>query len=475
MEKIIGRRPQIAQFEAALASQKSEFIAVTGRRRIGKTFLIKTFFKEDICFHFTGIQNQALKFQLLAFTQELSHRSNTIITPPDNWLTAFSLLRDYVETVKSSRKKVVFLDELTWIDTKKSGFLQIFAHFWNSWAAWEGNIILVIAGSSTSWIVKKVYGDPGGLHNRVTKRIWLKPFTLAETEAFLRSKNSVLTRYDMALIYMAFGGVPFYLDAINSDESAAQCIERLCFADGGLLRNEFEHLYTAIFQKPDAHLRVVNVLAKHAYGLERNELLQQANMSNSGGSTKVLEDLETTGYIEYVVPYGKNSNLGKYVLSDFYSRFYLSFINNPKISTWMAHINSPAYKTWCGLAFEWLCYMHRKEIVRALGLSGIQTSVSYLNIKDDAGKIAAQIDLLIDRADNAINLCELKFSNNVYSLSKDEAEGMRKKVFHLQKLLKKTQSVFPTMITTFGCEKNMHFLSQITHQLDLNALFRMED
>jgi uncharacterized protein len=472
MEKIIGRQPQIALFEAALASPKSEFIAVTGRRRVGKTFLIKTFFKEDICFHFTGIQNQPLKLQLRAFTQELSYRTGAVITPPDNWLDAFGLLRDYVASIKSPRKKIIFLDELTWIDTKKSGFLQIFAHFWNSWAAWESNIILVIAGSSTSWIVNKVYGDTGGLHNRVTKRVWLEPFTLAETEAFFKHKNSVLTRYDMTLIYMAFGGVPFYLDAVNSDESAAQCIERLCFTEGGLLRDEFDHLYTAIFQNPEAHLRVVKTLANHRYGLERNDLLKQAAMNNSGGATKVLEDLESTGYIEYVVPYGKNSNSGKYILSDFYSRFYLNFISNPKISNWMTHINSPAYRTWCGLAFEWLCYVHRKEITRALGLGGIQTSTSYLNIKDDSGKMVAQIDMLIDRADNALNLCELKFSNTMYALTKAEAETIRKKIFHLQKLLKKNQSIFPTMITTFGCEKNTHFSGLITHQLDLNTLFK---
>lgn len=471
MEKLIGRSRQVAIFEEAYTSPKSEFIAVTGRRRVGKTFLIQTFFKNDICFHLTGVQNRPLKMQLQAFARELSHRTNTLNVPPDNWMDAFGQLRDYVSSVKTVGKKVVFFDELTWIDTKKSGFLQIFAHFWNSWAAWEGNIILVIAGSATSWIINKVYGDTGGLHNRVTRRIWLEPFKLAETEAFFRSKSSVLTRYEIALIYMAFGGVPFYLDAVNPDESAAQCIQRLCFTENGLLCDEFDRLYPSIFQHPEAHLRVVKVLAKHAYGLERNELLKQAKMTNSGGATKVLEDLEATGYVEYIVPFGKNVNGGKYVLADFYSRFYLNFISNPKITNWMSQINSSTYKTWCGLAFERLCYHHRKEITSALGLSGTQTSASYLNIKDEEGKMAAQIDLLVERADNAINLCEIKFSNNTYVLTKTEAESIRRKMFYLQKLLKKNQSIFPTMITTFGCEKNAHFLGLITHQLELDALF----
>lgn len=472
MVKIIGRTAQMAEFETALASPKSEFIAVTGRRRVGKTFLIRTYFDEALCFHITGVQNQPVKVQLRAFAQELGRRTKTSVTPPDNWIDAFGLLRNYLETVETSHKKVVFLDELTWIDTKKSGFLQIFAHFWNSWAAWTGDIVLVIAGSSTSWIVKKVYGDRGGLHNRVTKRIWLKPFTLAETEAFFKDKNSVLTRYEITLLYMAFGGVPFYLDAVKPDESAAQCIQRLCFSDDGLLRDEFDNLYKSIFEHPEAHLRVVRALAKHQYGMERNELLQLAEMANSGGSTKVLEDLEATGYIEYFVPFGKNVNGGKYVLSDFYSRFYLNFISNPKITNWLAQINSPAYKTWCGLSFERLCFLHKREIVAALGLSGIQTNISFLFIKDETGKTSAQIDMLIERGDNALNLCEMKFSQDTYTLTQTDAAEIRRKMTQLQSLLKKNQSVFPTMITTFGCEKNAHFLGLVTHQVDLGALFK---
>ncbi len=471
MQKIIGREPQMALFRDAETSDKSEFIAVTGRRRVGKTFLINTYFKDSICFHLTGVQNQPLKVQLQAFAQELSHRTNTFMPPPNNWMDAFGQLRRYVESLKTSKKKVVFLDELAWIDTPKSGFLQIFAHFWNTWAAWTNDIILVIAGSSTSWIVNKVYGDTGGLHNRVTKRIWLKPFQLAETEAFLKSKNSVLTRYEMVQIYMTMGGIPFYLDAIKEGESAAQTIQRLCFNEEGLLRNEFDQLYRAIFAHPEAHLRAIKALANHPYGLERKDLLKQAKMTNSGGATKVLDDLETTGYIQYVVPLGKNTNGGKYVLADFYSRFYLNFINNPKLSDWATQMNSPAYKTWCGITFEWLCFAHQKEIIAALGLSGIHTSVSYLNIKDDTGKMTAQIDMLIERADNALNLCELKFANDTYAIDKTEAENIRKKMAALRGVLKPRQSVFPTMITTFGCEKNTHYLGLITQQLDINALF----
>ena len=471
MKEIIGRNQQINIFNDAINSQQSEFIAVTGRRRVGKTYLINTFFKEDVCFYITGVQDQPINTQLRAFANELGFRQKNIVSTPENWLEAFAILRNYVETVKTERKKVIFLDELPWIDTGRSGFLQIFAHFWNSWAAWEKNIILVIAGSSTSWIVNKVYNDKGGLHNRVTKRIWLEPFKLSETEAFFKSKSITLSRYEIVLIYMAIGGVPFYLNEIKSGESASQSIERLFFGQDSMLKDEFDNLYKSIFSNPEPHIRIVKKLAQHPYGMERTELLKEAKITNSGGASKILDELVATGYLYYMVPFGKNSNSGKYILADFYSRFYLSFVSNRKISNWHSQIDNRVYKTWCGLAFEWLCHYHKKEIVNALGISGIQTSTNYLNIKDEKGKMTAQIDMLIERADNVMNLCEIKFSNDVYTLTKNEAENIRRKQFYLQAQLKRRNSIFPVMITTFGCEKNIHYLGLITNQLDVDCLF----
>jgi uncharacterized protein len=473
--EIFGREKEIVLFEAALTSAQSEFIAVTGRRRIGKTFLIKTFFQAELCFHFTGVQNQPMKVQLSTFANELGLRQKRRMSTAKDWIEAFSLLRDYVETLETNTKKVLFFDELPWMDTPRSGFLQIFAHFWNNWAAWEKNIILVIAGSSTSWIINKVYNDPGGLHNRVTKRIWLKPFDLHETEAFLRSKHIILSRYEITLLYMALGGVPFYLNEIRSGESAAQCIQRLCFTEGGLLQDEFKNLYSAIFNKPDAHLKIVKTLAQHHYGLERGELLKKTKISNTGAASKVLDELVATGYLHYMIPFGKKHNGGKYILADFYSRFYLTFIDHQTSMNWMSAANSPAYYTWCGLAFEWLCHYHSMAVLKALGINGIRTSTSYLSIKDESGKMTAQIDLLIDRADHTINLCEIKFANDVYVMTKSEADAMRKKVSQLGAKLKRRKSIFPVMITTFGCEKNMYYLGQIYHEVTLDDLFKSTD
>ncbi len=471
MSIILGRDKEILEFEEALESRQSEFIAITGRRRIGKTYLVNQYFKNEICFYLTGIQNQPTITQLVAFSEELKKRTKKKVEMPNNWLDAMFQLRNYVETVKTPKKKVIFFDELPWMDTQRSMFIQTFAHFWNSWAAWTNDIILIIAGSSTAWIVNKIYGDRGGFHNRVTKRIWLEPFKLSETEAFFKYKKITLSQYEVALIYMALGGIPFYLNEVKKGESATQCIQRLCFDKGGLLRTEFDNLYHSIFNKADAHLQVVRTLAKSNYGLSRTELLAKAKLPNSGGSTKILEELKAVGYIEYITPYGNRINSGKYILADFYSKFYLTFIENGLYNNWLNASLTNAYKVWCGYAFEWLCYYHKEEVAQALGILGTYKYTSFLNVKDDLKKPTMQIDMILDRADNAINLCEIKFCNTEYKMSKVEHDKIQKKKFYLYENLEKRKSVFPTMITTFGCAKNMYYLGVIANQVTLHDIF----
>jgi hypothetical protein len=468
---IIGRTAESKIFEDAMVSQSSEFVAITGRRRIGKTFLVNHFFDSNICFYFTGIQNKSKKIQLQAFAQELARRQNEYVPTPESWINAFELLRKYVESQQGNKKKVIFLDELPWMDTPKSDFLQIFAHFWNSWAAWTNDIILVIAGSSTSWIIKKVYNDRGGLHNRVTKRIWLKPFTLKQTEEFLESRNIKLSRYEITLLYMAMGGVPFYLNEIRPGESAAQTIQRLFFENDAPLRSEFGNLYHAIFNKADAYIRIVKTLAKHRYGLNRTELLKQAKITNSGGGSKILEDLVLTDYIAEMVPFGKKTNSVKYVLNDTYSMFYLNFVDSKTNQNWLSLIETAKYKIWCGLTFERVCFLHQENIKKALGISGIHSQMSHLSIFDDNKKALSQIDMLIERNDNVFNLCEIKFTRNVFVFTEAEAHKIRQKAFFLRTKIKEKQSIFPVLISPFGAEKNMYYLGLIQNEIKLDDLF----
>jgi uncharacterized protein len=470
MKLLLGRDKQIQEFEDAIASDESQFIAITGRRRVGKTYLVNTYFGDEICFYLTGIQNQPTSIQLEAFTNELQKRSKQKIEVPNDWLEALFLLRNYLEKIKTKKKKIIFFDELPWMDTQRSGFIQKFAHFWNSWAGWTKDIIIIIAGSSTSWIVNKIYNDRGGFHNRVTKRIWLKPFKLSETELFLKHKKINFSQYDIAILYMAFGGVPYYLNEIKKGESVTQCIQRLCFSENGLLQTEFENLYVSIFAKADAHIKVVKILAKHNYGLGRSELLKKAKIANSGGSSKILEDLIAVGYIDYLVPFGNRANSGKYILTDYYTKFYLSFIENGNNTNWNIISISNIFKTWCGFSFERLCYDHIYEIVSALGIGATFKNSSNLILKE-ANKINAQIDLVIERRDNALNLCEIKFSDKEYKLTALEAKKIANRKNNLATKIKSKEYILPTMITTFGCARNMHYINLIQNQVVLSDLF----
>lgn len=470
MDNIIGRENEKFKLSSLLKSDKSEFLAIYGRRRTGKTFLVKEYFSKHICFHMTGIQEGSMKDQLQLFSNELNIRRKEYIPSPKDWVEAFLLLREYIDSIKSNKsKKVIFLDELPWIYTQRSGFLQALGHFWNNWAAWQKNIILIICGSSTSWIIQKIFKDKGGLYNRVTSRIKLEPFHLADTEKFLLSKQIHLDRYQITNLYMVTGGIPFYLESIKKGLSAAQNIQSLCFDKNGILADEFQNLYHALFNNAEAHISIISSLAKNNYGLTRNEILKATGLPNAGSTTRIINDLLESDFIKYIIPYGSERYGGRYILLDFYSRFYFQFIKRKKKNDWMNIIGTPIWYSWAGISFESICYYHIQQIKKALGISGVTTNTYGLNMVNEENK--SQIDLLIDRKDQSIQLCEIKFSEMEYVLNKKTTENIRKKISTLKSMMKKSKTVFPTMITTYGCNKNQYYLGLITHEVILDDLF----
>ncbi len=471
MIEIFGRSKEIEILQETLDSRESEFLAITGRRRIGKTFLIKNFYKEKIVFSLTGVQKGTMADQLANFAREMSVRQKKKVEPPKNWQTAFWELEGYIKSLGRKKKKVLFIDELPWLHTARSGCILFLGHFWNSYANWETNTILVISGSATSVIIDKVFNDRGGLHNRVTKRIFLKPFTLFETKSYLQSRGVNMDFYQLTTLYMAIGGIPYYLKEIKKDKSAAQCIQELFFTNQGLLKGEFENLYHALFANAESCIPIIEALAKGTYGLTRTQLLQAAKIPNAGSTTRILTQLIECEFIEYLLPRGVRSNKGKYLLIDLYSRFYLRFVQNKKINHWMTVANTAQWYSWAGYAFEIVCLMHIKQIKKALGISGISSYHSTFYLKGDDQIKGSQLDLIIDRRDRCINLCEIKFTAKRYSMTKAEADNLRHKAFALESQLPVRKLIFPTMITTYGCHRNMHYLGVITNEVTLEGLF----
>ncbi|MEN0006510.1 MAG: ATP-binding protein [Bacteroidota bacterium] len=471
--KLIGRKEEQAILKAALSSDEAEMVAVIGRRRVGKTFLIKNVLAEYIDFEITGIQNMPRKGQLRNFAYALSEASGKKEAVPEDWFSAFVRLIELLKTKVGKDKQVVFFDELPWLATTRSGFLQGLSFFWNSWAV-NQRIVVVICGSAASWMIQKVVNHKGGLHNRITKLIQLYPFTLAETEAYLVSRNIHLNRYHTTQLYMAMGGIPHYLKEIKAGEGAVQNINRICFSPTGLLRKEFTRLYASLFSNSERHVAIIRALATTWSGLNRSEIIKQSKLSDGGGTKRILEELEQSGFISRHYPFGKKKNGLIYRLTDEYSLFYLKFIepkNNLETEVWQKLSQTQTYKSWSGYAFEGICLKHVAEIKKALSIGGVYAETHTFYQKGTATQKGVQIDLLIDRNDQVINLFEIKFYNAPFEISKSYAVELRTKLGVFQQATKTRKQVFINLLSPFPLVPNKHSVGLVDKALSLDDLF----
>ncbi|HVB03022.1 MAG TPA: ATP-binding protein [Chitinophagaceae bacterium] len=473
-DKIIGRKEELELLQNTKSSPSSEFIAVYGRRRVGKTFLIRHAFDNKFDFYVTGIANVSLSQQLINFNLELrkSDTSGMERTPADNWFEAFLQLINILEANNNHNKKVILLDELPWMDTARSGFLSALEHFWNSWASARNDVILIVCGSAASWMITKVINNTGGLYNRLTNRIKLEPFTLSECEAYFLSKFATFERYQIIQLYMAIGGIPYYLDKIDVGKSAAQNINKLCFETNGLLHNEFDLLYRSLFTNWEKHIAIIEALGSKEKGMTREEILLFSKMPDGGGTTRILKELEESGFIRKYLSFGKKEKQSLYQLTDFYSLFYLHWIkdNSPlDENSWINELDSPRQRAWSGYAYEQVCLMHTRQIKAGLGISGVQTRTSSWFSTDKKNR--AQIDLVIDRRDQVINICEMKFSINKFTIDKKYAEVLRNKIAVFKEQTGTRKAIFLTMITTFGLNINQYSNSLVQNDLTMDILF----
>lgn len=471
--QLIGRKAEQAILKEALASSEAEMVAVIGRRRVGKTFLIKSVLGERIDFEVTGIQNMPRQGQLKNFAFALSEATGNQEPVPEDWFNAFVRLIQHMKTKVDTEKRVVFFDELPWLATTRSGFLQGLSFFWNSWAV-NQNVVVVICGSAASWMIQKVVNHQGGLHNRITQLIQLYPFTLAETEAYLSSRNVHLNRYQTTQLYMAMGGIPHYLKEVKAGEGAVETINRICFSPTGLLRKEFTRLYASLFRHAERHVAIIRALATTWRGLSRNELIKLSKLSDGGGIKRILEELEQSGFISRSYPFGKKKNGMIYRLTDEYSLFYLKFIeskNTLETEVWQQLSQTQTYKSWSGYAFEGICLKHVAEIKRALSIGGVYAEAhSFYQKGTDATK-GTQIDLLLDRNDQVINLFEIKFYNAPFEVSKDYAATLRAKLAVFQQATQTRKQVFVHLISPFRLIQNKHSIGLIDKALTLDELF----
>ncbi len=467
---LIGRKKEISALNEMLRSNSSELIAVYGRRRVGKTFLIRECYKKNTVFEITGYYRGSMRDQLRNFHSQLKGNSAKINKHqiPRDWFTAFELLESYIDGLRKPGKKVVFIDEFPWLATARSKFLTAFEHFWNTYCTKRNDLVVVICGSAASFMVNRVIRNKGGLHNRITCQIPLKPFNLNETEKFLKSKKIGLTHYDIIQLYMTIGGIPFYLNKIKRGESVVQNIDRLCFENDGDLVNEFHEVFTSLFSNSKAHEKMTRVLAKTRKGITRNELLEKSSLGSGGAYSGTLDELIESGFVHQYTSFGKKSRESLYRLSDEYSLFFLKFME-PNLGqgtgTWARLSQKQTYKSWSGFTFESICLKHIQQIKKELGVDKIYSI--YSNWCNDK----AQIDLLIDRDDRIINLCEIKFYNAPFTINKKEYNDIRNKLIQFKDSTKTKKNVLVVTITTFGIVENSYSIELVTNSLTMDCLF----
>ena len=484
MEKnIVGRKHEIERLKKYVQSNRTEFIAIYGRRRIGKTFLVRELFENDFTFRITGKENASTKEQLENFSYALSSFSSGRPVP-DNWEEAFRMLSAYIEKEVTDDTKIIFIDELPWFDTYGARFVSALEHFWNDWAAYRHDVKLIVCGSATTWMLDNVINSRGGLHNRATHTMLLSPFTLQETSEYFNAFGFHYEKLELIECYMAVGGVAYYLSLFEQDKSVAQNIESLCFTRGGELVDEFQKLFKSLFKKADNHIAVIKALQKKGMGMTRLEIIRETRLTNNGNLSKLLNELERCSFIRSYIPFQRTKKDRLYQLIDPFTLFYSRFMNEGNTFTagyWLKMQSTNEYASWCGYAFEIVCLNHLEQIVKALGIDGtinMPCSWAYHPSKsvlenedaDEDLKRVAQIDLLIDRSDKSINVCEMKYSQGKYEITKGYDEHLSKRMRIFRKVTKTRKSLIPTFITPDGLFDNA-YSRRISRQVTGEQLF----
>lgn len=478
---IIGRYKELEFLKKVLESNTPEFIAAYGRRRVGKTHLIREFFKDkSLYFELTGMKDASKSAQLKNFSTVYADTfyKGERQPPPVDWFEALNQLRYHLESIDTQKKIVVFFDELPWLASKKSGFLDALDLFWNRYISSRPNTILCICGSAAEWMIKKVVSNKGGLHNRLTRPpINLKPFNLQEAELYLKARDVHLDRKQVLELHMALGGVAYYLNLVPRGKSSSEIISELYFKEHSPLSKEFHNLFNSLYEHPQRHIELIRILSSVHQGLTQSEIFSRAKTLSPGGSAvAVLEELESCGFILRVAEYGKEKKDAKYRLVDAFTLFYLKWVENVGSvgeSYWIRKQGSPTYYTWAGYAFENICFQHYNQIVKALELSvvaEVKSGWRYTNSKKSVGA-GAQIDLVIDRADKCINLCEIKFYDDEITISKNYAQELKRKKSCFKEITKTRKTLFTTLISTYGAKKEANYLGAIDNQVTMDSLF----
>lgn len=471
---LVGRENERKMLKEAYEADESKFVAIYGRRRIGKTYLVRETFENHFTFQHSGYFGGKLSDELFEFCISIRQYGLDGFEQPKNWLEAFELLKRVIMN-SPDKRKVVFLDELSWMDTRGSDFVMALEGFWNGWASARKDVLLIVCGSVTSWMISKIVHNKGGLYNRLSFRINLEPFTLKECEEYVNAKNIIMNRYSILQCYMIMGGVPYYWSFLEKGLSLPQNIDRIFFADNALLDNEFEYIYSSLFHNPEPYIKIISALGKKKAGMTREEIVKASKLPESGNLSKKLEELENCGFIRRYNSYGKKQKDSLYQLIDNFTLFYFKFLEKKPTDEhfWTNNQLSQAVKTWCGVAFERVCLEHVSEIKNALGISGVSTNAYSWSCKKDneKGLEGSQIDLIIERRDQIIDLCEMKYSTKPFKVTLKVDTDIHRKTWDFINATGTHFAVHPIILTPYDITDDS-YRGQIQAVITADDLFK---
>ena len=468
---MIGRLEETKMLQEVAQADRSQFVVVYGRRRVGKTYLIRETFDYRFSFTHTGMESGSMEDQLHAFHDSLIEQGLGECDRPSNWIDAFGLLKKLLKSCPDKRK-IVFIDELPWMDTPRSKFVSALENFWNGWCAARKDIVLIVCGSATSWMIKTVLRNKGGLFNRANRVLYLEPFTLAQCEAYMRERGAAMSRRELAEGYMVFGGSPYYWSLLDTSMSLAQNVDRLCFTAAGELSGEFRRLYASIFRNADKHLKVVDALYDRKEGLTREEISKRTAIPATGKLTQILEELEESGFLRQYAPMGRRRRGSVYQLMDNFTISHMQFMGGRTTARrgfWLSSVDTPMRNAWEGIAFERVCMWHQDAIKAALGISGVSAEIS--SWRSAKKKDGTQIDMLIDRRDGVVNVCEMKFSRGEFAIGDAYAKRLRERLELFRSESGTRKSVHLTFVTTYGVKRNEN-ADIVQSQVMLDDLFK---
>lgn len=473
LKNLIGRQEEIRRLQRCLEENRAQLVILYGRRRVGKTYLVNEFFEGRFDFKITGAYQEKKEVQLRYFAEELSSQTKRECKTPKDWIEAFRMLREYLSSLPADEKHIVFFDEMPWLDTMHSDFLPAFEHFWNDFGCALHDLIFVVCGSATSWMTEKIAENKGGLFHRQACSICLQPFTLRETETYLRSLGIEWSRYDITECYMILGGIPFYLSLLDPERSLSANIDNLFFRKRAELWNEFNQLYRTVFTNSDQYIRIVEALNTKKSGLTRSEVARVSGIANNGNLSEMLRNLVNSDFVRGYSSFGKKKNETVYQLRDYYTLFYFRFLKDyfgRDEQYWTHSYGSGARNAWAGLTFEQVCKDHILQIKQKIGIAGVLSEESCWQRKGGEDMDGAQIDMIIDRRDHVIDLCEIKFSEYEYVIDRDCEQDLRRKRETFRQATGTGKTIQIVMITTYGLKQNK-YSGLVSSQVVLDDLF----